>query len=446
MKKIRGLQVENEDKLISFDVKSLFTKVPIDLSLQIIDRRLREDNTLSDRTTLDPPTITMLTELCLRTTYFQYGNEFFEQKDGAAMGSPLSPVVANIFMEEFENEALQEAGSKPRLWLRYVDDTFVIWSQGRDQLEDFLSFLNGRHGNIQFTMEEETDGSIPFLDVLVKKNKGRLSTSVYRKPTHTDRYLHFSSHHHPRVKAGIALCLRDRAEKICGAGSSVLQEEKEHLKGVLQANGYPSKVAARHMKKRQRNQGSREDGKRKLFIPYVKGLSEMISRTCRKMNIETIFTKQRSLRSILSRPKQPQPTMDIKGVIYQIPCSSCPAVYTGETGRTLKVRMVEHKRAVRMGDVNNGLAVHSLKTGHPIEWSQARVVEREENWYRRRIKEALKIQQCQVRMNLDQGIVLRSGWKPFFMNTPFTSPPSGNDVTDDITDEVIKKAGKDAYK
>ena len=65
-----------------------------------------------------------------------------------------------------------------------------------------------------------------------------------------------------------------------------------------------------------------------------------------------IFTKQRSLRSILSRPKQPQPIMDIKGVVYQIPSSSCPAVYTGETGRTMKVRM---------GDVNNGLAVHSLK-------------------------------------------------------------------------------------
>ena len=115
----------------------------------------------------------------------------------------------------------------------------------------------------------------------------------------------------------------------------------------------------------------------------------------------------------LSRPKQPQPTMDMKGIFYQIPCSSCPAVYTEETGRTLKVRLAEHKHAVRMGDVNNGLAVHSLKTGHPIEWSQARVVEKEENWYRRRIKEALKIQQCQVRMNLDQGIVLRSGWKPF---------------------------------
>ena len=70
------------------------------------------------------------------------------------------------------------------------------------------------------------------------------------------------------------------------------------------------------------------------------------------------------------------------------------------------------------------------------------MVEREENWYRRRIKEALKIQQCQVRMNLDQGFVLRSGWKPFFMNTPFTSPSSGNDITDDITDEVIENGRK----
>ena len=70
------------------------------------------------------------------------------------------------------------------------------------------------------------------------------------------------------------------------------------------------------------------------------------------------------------------------------------------------------------------------------------MVEREENWYRRRIKKALKMQQCQVKMNLDQRIALRSGWKPFFMDTPFTSLSSGNDVTDDITDEVIENGGK----
>ena len=112
----------------------------------------------------------------------------------------LSPVVANIFMEEFDIEALLAAVIRPKLWLRYVDDTFVIWNYGDEQLEDFLSFLNGRHRNIEFTMEKETNGSLPFLDVQVKKCMGSLDTFVYRKPTHTDRYLPFTSHHHPRVK------------------------------------------------------------------------------------------------------------------------------------------------------------------------------------------------------------------------------------------------------
>ena len=94
------------------------------------------------------------------------------------------------------------------------------------------------------------------------------------------------------------------------------------------------------------------------------------------MGIQTIFAKQRSLRTVLSNPKQPQPPMDIKGVVYLIPCSECSAVYIGETGRTLKVRVAEHKRAVRMGDVNNGIAVHSLKTGHSIAWDKAKITDR----------------------------------------------------------------------
>ena len=108
--------------------------------------------------------------------------------------------------------------------------------------------------------------------------------------------------------------------------------------------------------------------------------------------------------------------MDTKGVVYLlIPCSDCSAVYIGENGRTLKVRLVEHKRAVRMsmGDVNNGsyIAVHSLKTGHSIAWDKAKITDREIHWQRRRVKEAIRIQKSQVRMNLDQGIVLHQAWR-----------------------------------
>ena len=340
------------------------------------------------------------------------------------MGSPLSPVVANIFMEEFEIEALHAAVIRPKMWLRYVDDTFVIWRHGEEQLEDFLRFLNGRNSNIEFTMEKETKGSLPFLDVQVKKCMGSWDKFVYKKPTHIDRYLHFTSDHDPRVKTGIALCLKDRAKKICGPNSTSLEEEKEHLEGVLQANGDPKREAHRLLKRGRQTKGSEDECKHKFFIPYIKGLSEMIDKSCKKMGIQTIFSKQRSLRTVLSNPKQPQPPMDIKGVVYLIPCSECSAVYIGETGRTLKVRLAEHKRAVRMGDVNNGIAFHSLKTGHSIAWDKARITDRETHWKRRRVKEAIRIQKSQVRINLDQGIVLHQAWRRFNIHTSCFSHPA----------------------
>ena len=152
------------------------------------------------------------------------------------MGSPLSPVLANIYMEMFKEEAIDSATYKPSLWVRYVDDTFVIWPYDRDKLQDFLGHLNNRQESIKFTMEEENAGSIPFLDVLVKRSGNQLTTSVYRKRTHTNRYLHFGSYHHPRVKVGIISCLRDRAERICNEKN--IKEEKNHLQ-VFEANGYP---------------------------------------------------------------------------------------------------------------------------------------------------------------------------------------------------------------
>ena len=94
---------------------------------------------------------------------------FGTQTSSAAMGSPLSPVVTNLYMEAFEQEAIERALDKPKLWVRYVDDTFVIWQHGQDKLESFIEHLNSVCDTIKFMMEIEQNGQLSFLDVLVEK-------------------------------------------------------------------------------------------------------------------------------------------------------------------------------------------------------------------------------------------------------------------------------------
>ena len=95
--------------------------------------------TLGDRTSIPVPQLMEITSLCLRSTYFQLGDRFYEQTDGAAMGSPLSPVIANLYLESLKETAIQSAPSKPKLWVRYVDDMFVIWPHGPDRLQSSIT-------------------------------------------------------------------------------------------------------------------------------------------------------------------------------------------------------------------------------------------------------------------------------------------------------------------
>ena len=172
---------------MSFDVTSLFTKVPIAEALEVIGRRLEKQEAKDRGTTLSVESAKRLLHLCLTSTYFIWNGRFTSRK---------------VDMEHFEELALVSAEFKPATWLCYVYDTFVIWNEGRDKLLDFLEHLTSTRPSIQFTMELEEDRKPPFLDVMVSRRDDRLSTSVYRKKTHTDRYIHFSSNNHNRVNAG----------------------------------------------------------------------------------------------------------------------------------------------------------------------------------------------------------------------------------------------------
>jgi len=153
------------------------------------------------------------------------------------MGSSLSRVVANIFMEHFEFVALSSFHLKSKCQFRFVDDTFVIWSHGHSNLVSFFNNLNNLCPPIQFTMETPKDNSIPFLDVLISHlPDGSLSHQVYRKKTYTDRYLNANSHHDPTQKSIILKTLITRS--LCISTPQFVAEEKAHLTKSLMSNGY----------------------------------------------------------------------------------------------------------------------------------------------------------------------------------------------------------------
>ena len=212
--------------------------VPTEGAVQAARRKLESDPGLADRTTLTPTEIADLLDFVLRSTYFQYNGSIYEQKEGAAMGSPVTAVIATLYMEAFEEQAMESAPYKPKIWKRYVDDTFTILVRGN--VDSFLHHLNSQQPTIRFTMETEKESKIAFLGTSVSREPdGRLTTSVYRKPTHTDQYLAYDSHHPQSVKRGIVNCLYDRAKRLV-TKPSVISEEKKHLSSLLVSNGYPS--------------------------------------------------------------------------------------------------------------------------------------------------------------------------------------------------------------
>ncbi|XP_072033051.1 uncharacterized protein [Amphiura filiformis] len=211
---LKDVTLEEDEILNSHDVVALFTSTPIDLTLHVLRERLNEDKDLKNRTLLSIDDIIELTKFCLATVaYFSYSGQIYRQRFGMAMSSPLSPLACNIFMEWLEQKA--PASCRPRLWKRYVDDVLEIVRKGQvDNLTDHLNTIDPTN-SVKFTYEQEQEGSIPILDTLItRKPDGSVKLSIYRKKTHTDQYLQFSSHHPLHQKLGVVRTLLDRSDAL----------------------------------------------------------------------------------------------------------------------------------------------------------------------------------------------------------------------------------------
>ena len=168
--------------MCSFDVSSLFTNVPLDETIEICLDKLYA---LANPPRLPQMVLKNFLLFPTKKSHFVFDGQYYDQIDGVAMGSPLGPVMVNIFMCDFEEKWVMKNIDQPTVWFRFVDDTFTLFKNKNDALS-FLHYLNGRHNNINFTTEFEQNEEIPFLDILLKHNlDSPFSTSIYRKKTFT---------------------------------------------------------------------------------------------------------------------------------------------------------------------------------------------------------------------------------------------------------------------
>ena len=172
VKFIKPQKIPSNHQLISFNVVSLFTSVPIDATIDIIIRRIYESKEID--TTITKNEMRQLILLWTKNVQFTFNGETFTQVDGVAMGSPLAPILAGIFTVELERNLIPILKDHLSCWRRYVDDNVCFVKNG--SVEHLLSILNNFHSSTKFTYETESGNKLSFLDVQLIRTGDNIET------------------------------------------------------------------------------------------------------------------------------------------------------------------------------------------------------------------------------------------------------------------------------
>lgn len=343
--------------MASFDVESLYTNVP-----------LREAIEITANTVYDNPLHTFpfskdifikLLELATLDSFFVFDHGVYQQIDGVAMGSPLAPALANIFLIYLEKKLFSSDNNTnahwPTFYKRYVDDTFATFRQ-REDIEIFLTSINSLHEQIKFTVEIESDSALPFLDVRITRSNNTFSSGVYRKGSFTGLGTNFLSCC-PRIfKINACKTLIFRAYHL-SSSLMTFHREMEFLESFFKSNSVPMQIFHRctrnfldkiYRPSQPITTVSKE--LRYFSLPYIGKLTSKLNRELVALLSSAFPTIE--FRLVYSNPYCIGTLLPYKdkfcsamrsSVVYHYKCPRCNlGTYIGSTSRLLRVRMSEH--------------------------------------------------------------------------------------------------------
>ena len=229
---IHGLDLNEGDILVSYDVSALFMNVPLEETIQILANKAFTRNWFNETQNLNitQDDLVELLRVATKHQLFQFNGSLHEQIDGVAMGSPLGPLMANTFMCSIE-EKLESEDKLPSFYKRYVDDTLAA-VKDIPTATAFLATLNEVHPAISFTMEVANNNKLPFIGMELIKIGKQLKTCVHRKTTNKGLLLHYRSHVDARYKRSLLMTMLNRAHCL-SSSPDLFAEECDNLKGIF---------------------------------------------------------------------------------------------------------------------------------------------------------------------------------------------------------------------
>ena len=365
------------------------------------------------------------------------------QKQGTAMGTRMAPNYAIIFMCYLESNMLNQSTLKPKTWLRFIDDIFMVWSHGIQALTLFMDMINSHHPTIKFTYEYNKQ-EISFLDTIVYKTENnKLFTRACHKPTDNKQYLHFHSAHPRKQKEPVPYGLLIRSRRICSEDKH-FEEEARNILQQLRHRKYPldlleksyRKVSSMNRQDLLRPSAPNDNCKLRLITNYnpnnpdlrsVLKKHEGILLLTRKPaikpeDIQLTYNKSPSIRDMIEQtqlnkqytPKMWQPCYKpryktcqqmettqiitdksnhsylIRGnfncqstnIIYVLNCLICGMQYVGESSNTMNTRCRGHISRINTSK-DYPVALHYRSYNHTTEDFTITIIDREQDKNRR---------------------------------------------------------------
>ena len=231
MDSLKTVKLEEDEVIVSFDVTSLYTNVPVREAIDVCADLLYSGK--YELPPVDKQTFKDLLELCTCNVVMKTHDGFYRQIDGLAMGSPPAPLMANAWLSKFDPLIRGNA----QLFARYTDD--ILRSIKSAEVQQKLSEINSYHPSLKFTIEEENeDRSLPFLDMLLIRLGTLLASTWYNKPTDTGLIMNYHSLAPRKYKRSVVAGFVHRIFRACSSWE-YFHTSLEKAKRVLEGNQYP---------------------------------------------------------------------------------------------------------------------------------------------------------------------------------------------------------------